>query len=42
MTKKYWPLLTGGRCSEVPLISKCGKLNSKIVVVVDKWSLAQV
>ncbi len=32
-----WPLLTGGRCSEVPLC--CGKRDVKIVVIVDRWSL---
>ncbi len=30
-----------GRCSEVSLCSKCRKWNAKIVVVVDKWSLAR-
>ena len=38
-TPKLWPLLTGGRCSEVPLNYKCGKRDVKIVVVVDRWSL---
>jgi hypothetical protein len=41
-TPKLWPLLTGGRCSEVPLYSKYGKQAVNIVVVVDRWSLAQV
>jgi hypothetical protein len=32
-------LLTGGRCSEVPLSYKQGKWGHKIVVAVYKWSL---
>jgi hypothetical protein len=32
-------LLTGGRCSEVPLHSKSLKRDSKIVLVVYRWSL---
>ncbi len=39
---KLWPLLTDGRWSDVLLLSKCGKRDSKTVVVLDKWSLAQV
>ncbi len=38
-TQKLWPLLTGGRSSEVPLCYKQDKWDHKIVVVVDKWSL---
>jgi hypothetical protein len=38
-TPKLKPLLTGGRCLEVPLYSKCEKRYLKIVVVVDRWSL---
>jgi hypothetical protein len=38
-TPKQWPLLTGARCSEVSLHSKCGKRDAKIVFVVDKGSL---
>ncbi len=38
-TPKSWPLLTGGRCSEVLLFSKSGKRDVTIVVVVEKWSL---
>ncbi len=38
-TPKLWLLLKGGRYSEVPLYSKCGKRDVKKVVVVDKWSL---
>ncbi len=35
-------LLTGGRCSEVPLFSNSEKWDFKIVVVVDRRLLAQV
>ncbi len=38
-TLKFWSLLTGNRCSEIPLYSKCGKWDARIVVVVDRWSL---
>jgi len=38
-TQKLWPLLTGGRYSEVPLCYKQGKREHKIVVAVDKWLL---
>jgi hypothetical protein len=34
--QKYWLFLTGGRYSEVPFFSKCGKWESIIVVIVDK------
>ncbi len=39
---KMWPLLIGGRCSGILKYFKCGKPDLKLVVVVDKWSLAQV
>ena len=38
-TPNLWPLLTGGRCSEVALCYKNQKWDPKIVVAVDKWSL---
>ena len=38
-TPNLWPLLTGGRCSEVALCNKNRKWDTKIVVAVDKWSL---
>jgi len=38
-TQNLWPLLTGGRCSEVTLCYKTLKWDSKMVVVIDKWSL---
>ncbi len=40
---KLWPLMTGGRCSEVHLYSKCGLQNSRCcrqLVVIRSWSLA--
>jgi hypothetical protein len=49
--QKYWPLLVvdqrllyalkigNVRCSEVPLLYKCGKRNSNRVVAVDRWKL---
>jgi hypothetical protein len=38
-TQKQWPLLTGGRFSEVIYVSKCSKWDLKMAVVVDRWSL---
>ncbi len=38
-TQKQWPLLTGGRCSEVILCNKNTKGDQKMVVVTDRWSL---
>jgi len=38
-TQILWPLLIGGRCSEVPLCYKQGKRDHKIVVAVGKWLL---
>ncbi len=35
-------LLTGGRCSEVDLCYKDISWDSKMVVAIDRWSLAQV
>ena len=34
-----WPLLTGGRCSEVALSYKNWKWDPKMVVAVGKWSI---
>ncbi len=36
-----WPLLTGGRCSEVVSCYKDSNWDSKRVVAVDRWSLAK-
>ena len=41
-TLNLWPLLTGGRCSEVALCYENWKWDSKMVVAVGRWSLAQV
>jgi hypothetical protein len=35
-----WPLLTGGRCSEVAVCYNDSNWDSKMVVVVGRWSLA--
>ncbi len=37
--QNLWPLLTDGRCSEVTLFYKTYKWDSKMVVVIDRWSL---
>jgi hypothetical protein len=37
-----WPLLTGGRCSEVVLCYEDQNWDSKMVVVVGKMSLDEV
>ncbi len=37
-TRNLWPLLPGGRCSDVALCNKNRKWDSKIVVAVDKTS----
>ena len=36
---KLWPLLTSDRCSKVSICYKHRKLDPKIVVPVDRWSL---
>jgi len=41
-TQKQWPLLTGGRCSEVCLCYKRSNKDLIIMAVVNRWSLAQV
>jgi len=41
-TQNLWPLLAGGRCSEVALCNNNWNWDPKIVVVVDKWSLTQI
>jgi hypothetical protein len=41
-TQNMWPLLTGGRCSEVSLCYKIEKRHPKLVVAEDKWSYTQV
>jgi hypothetical protein len=38
-TPKLWPLLTVGRCREVPLCPKSRKQDATMVFVVDLWSL---
>ena len=38
-TQNVWPLLTGGRCSEVGLYYKNGKWDPKMVVAIGRWSL---
>ena len=38
-TRKLWPLLTGVRCSEVPLRFKHRKMDLKIVVGEGRWLL---
>ncbi len=39
-TQNLWPLLTGGRYSELVLCYKNWNWDPKIVVIVDKWSLS--
>jgi hypothetical protein len=41
-TQNMWLLLTGDRCSEIGFCYKDANLDSKIVVAVGRWSLAQV
>ena len=41
-TLNLWPLLTGGRCSEVALCYKKVKMEPQNGVVAGRWSLAQV
>jgi len=36
-TQNLWPLLTGGRCSEVPLCYKQGKQDQDIVVAIRRY-----
>ena len=38
-TLDLWPLLTGGRSSEVALCSESFKWDPEMVVVADKWCL---
>ncbi len=38
-TQNLWPMLTGGRCSEVASFYKNWKWYPKMVAAIDKWSL---
>ncbi len=40
-TQNVWPLLTGGRCSEVAFYFENWNRDPKIVVVIRRWSFTQ-